>query len=400
MLFTDRYLKSLKPKEKRYEVLESLGFGVRVTPHGGVTFIYVYQFEGRNRRMTLGTYPSLTLSEARKKHAEARELFLKGIDPGAITQTAKEERKASPTVAELAEEYMEKWAKARKKSWKEDERMLNHDVISAWGRRKAKDITRRDVIILLDQIVERGSPIAANRTLCVVRKMFNFALSRDIIQTTPCAAIARPAEENRRDRIFTTDETRIFWDRLEIAHMDIGSKLALKLQLLTAQRCGEVSGAPWNEFDLVDGWWTIPPERAKNKMTHRVPLSKMTKDLLAEIKKVSGDSPWLFPSPRRGKPIGETALAHAVKKNLPVFGIPPFTPHDLRRTAASHMTSIGIPRLVVAKILNHAESGVTAVYDRHSYDQEKRQALDAWAKRLHEIVSDSIEENVVAFVAK
>ena len=107
--------------------------------------------------------------------------------------------------------------------------------------------------------------------------------------------------------------------------------------------------------------------------------------LLDQVKLHSGNSRWLFPSRQGDKPVLDTSIDHALHKNEAKFGIPSFTPHDLRRTAASHMTGMGVPRLTVSKILNHIESGITVVYDRHSYDQEKRLALDLWGEKLRKI---------------
>ncbi|MGH8627111.1 MAG: tyrosine-type recombinase/integrase [Gammaproteobacteria bacterium] len=127
-----------------------------------------------------------------------------------------------------------------------------------------------------------------------------------------------------------------------------------------------------------------PGRRLKNHLAHRVPLSLLARELLHDMPRL--DDRFLFSSPTGSKPTGDTSVDHAVRRNLDAFGVGRFTPHDLRRTAASHMTSMGIPRLVVSKILNHAETGVTAVYDRHSYDAEKRQALDTWGQKLEGIV--------------
>ncbi|MBF0400557.1 MAG: tyrosine-type recombinase/integrase [Magnetococcales bacterium] len=395
MKFSDRYIQSLKPKEQRYEVLEGLGFSVRVTPTGSKTFFMAYQFEGRNRRLTLGSYPEMKLTEARKKHADARQMLAKGVDPGALEQDAKREAHAAPTIAQLVTEYLEKWAKPRKRAWREDERVLNRDVVPRWGRRKAHAITRRDVIALLDEIMERDAPIMANKTLAIIRKMFNFAIGRSILETSPCLAIPAPAPTAQRDRVLSEEEIRTVWNGLDHANMDEGTKLAVKFQILTAQRKGEVVAAKWDEVDCVNGWWTMPLVKVKNKLTHRVPLSKEALALLEEIKALAGDSQWLFPSGQTANHIIATSVDHAVRKNLPVFGIDRFTPHDLRRSAATHMTSMGISRLTVGKILNHAEPGVTAVYDRHSYDAEKRIALDAWGRKLETIVTGQPESNVL-----
>jgi len=396
MKFTDRQIKNLKPSDKRYEVFEDRGFGVRVSPTGRKTFIYLYRMRGEvnKRRLSLGTYPAMSLAEAHRLYAEAREMVNQGIDPGAKAVAERQEDRKAPTVAELSAEYLEKWAKPRKRSWMVDKRIIEKDVLPRWGRSKAKDITRRDVIRLLDGVAERGG-VMANRTLAVIRKMFNFAVSRDILSTSPCTAVQAPAPENRRDRVLTAEEIKAFWLGLGRTRITEGIRLALKLQLVTAQRKGEVISSAWTDFDLDDGWWTIPAEKAKNGLPHRVPLSAMALNLLQTAKTIAGDSPWVFPSPRGPRHITPTAVDHALRLALKTLEMEHFVPHDLRRTAASHMTGMGIPRLVVSKILNHVEKGVTAVYDRHSYDNEKRQALEAWGYRLQNIIQGAEEEGKV-----
>lgn len=390
MKFTDRSIKSLKAERKRYEAWEDngKGFGIRVAPSGRKSWVYLYRFGGTARRITFGTYPAISLSGAHVKRAKAREDLEKGIDPGLELIAVKQSERDADIFAELAEEYLEKYAKPRKRSANEDERILRKDVIPVWGRRKAKDIRRRDVIALLDEIVERGSPIIANRTLAVIRKLYNWAMSRDIVDATPCAAIQAPSKENRRDRVLSDSEIKTFWTKLEEAKMSEGSKLALRLQLVTAQRKGEILSAAWSDLDLDDTVWTIPAEKSKNGLPHRVPLTDMAVELLSAIKEESGESRWLFPSAiYSNRHVTETSVNHALRLNLDVFGLEPFTPHDLRRTTASHMASGGVSRLVISKVLNHAESGITAVYDRHSYDKEKRMALEAWGRKLESILT-------------
>jgi integrase len=397
MKLTDALLRNLKPKPQRYLVWENHGFGVRVSPKGKRTFVYLFRHGGKARFLTLGTYPAMSLADAHKAHAEAMKKLEQGIDPGAVTVAERREERRAPTVADLAEEYLRLWARPRKRSWAVDNRILNKDILPEWGRRKARDITRRDVIRLLDGIVDRGAPIMANRTLAVIRRMFNFALSRDIVPVTPCLAVRAPAPEQRRDRVLTQEEIRAFWHGLEGAKMAEGTKLALKLQLVTAQRKGEVVSAAWDEVDLKDGWWTIPGEKTKNGLPHRVPLSPLALELLQAAKNITGESAWIFPSPQTDKHITPEAVDHALRRpGLEALGFS-FVPHDLRRTAASYMTGMGIPRLVVSKILNHIERGVTAVYDRHSYDREKRQALDSWGRKLQSIV-EGTETKVITLV--
>ncbi len=398
MRFTDRTIAALKPKAERYEVWEGgrTGFGVRVSPKGRKSWIYMYRFDGKARRMGLGTYPAISLASAHVKHAKAKELLEKGTDPGAQQVERKRAERNAETVADLIEEYLEKWARPRKRSADEDERILRKDVLPAWGKRKAREITRRDVIKLLDEIVERGAPIQANKTLAVVRKMYNFAISRDIVDTTPVAMVRAPAKENQRDRVLSAAEIRTLWRGLDNAPMSGGSKLTLKLQLATAQRKGEIVGAVLSEFDFEEAVWTIPAERSKNGQSHRVPLSALALGLIQEARELTGESPWLFPSPGGNGPVTPRSISHGLRKSLPTIDVENMTPHDLRRTAASFMTSLGISRLTVGKILNHVETGVTAVYDRHSYDAEKRHALDAWAAHLEGILSGKAKaDNVV-----
>ena len=391
MQFTEKYIQALKPKTARYDLREKSGdgFGIRVSPTGEKSWTFFYTFEGRKRRMTLGPYPSLTLADARIKYRAALKTLHQDQDPGLEKQKKLHDSKTALTIESLVSEYIEKWAKPRKRSWCEDQRILQKELTADWGKRKAKDISKRDIILLLDVIKDRGSPISANRTLAVIRRMFNFAVEQDIITVSPCTSIKAPAKENRRDRILNLEEIKVFWIGLEEAPMAELIKLALKLQLITAQRKGEVVMAEWSEIDLNSGWWTIPASKAKNGNLHRVPLSKLAKELLLEIKRLAEDSHWLFPSDKTKSHITPTAIDHAMRRCMTSFSnVESFTPHDLRRTAASHMTSIGIPRLVVSKILNHVESSVTAIYDRHSYDNEKQQALELLADSLNSILLD------------
>jgi integrase len=277
MKLTDMLLRNLKPQDQRYLVWGDHGLGVRVSPKGRRTFVYSYRHEGRARFLTLGEYPRMTLADAHKAHGEAMKKLEQGIDPGAETVAERRENREAPTVADLAEEYLAKWARPRKRSWKVDKRVLEKDVLPEWGRRKAKDILRRDIIRLLDRVAERGG-IMANRTLAVVRKMFNFAVTRDLVPVSPCIGVQAPAQENRRDRVLSAEEIKDFWQGLDNTRITPGIKLALRLMLVTAQRKGEVISAQWADINLDENWWII--RETKNGLPHRVPLSAPAVELL------------------------------------------------------------------------------------------------------------------------
>jgi len=264
-------------------------------------------------------------------------------------------------------------------------------LLPTLGKLRAKSIARRQIREVLDRIAARGAGVMANRTLALARKVFNFGMQNDIVTANPCAGMARPAAEQQRDRVLSEDEVRSVWSALDSEPAWVSG--AIRLYLLTAQRKDEILGMRWDEVDLASGWWTIPSERAKNGLAHRVWLNAPAQRLLKELRLRSGGSPFVFPSPRGDQPIA--TLQKPLKRIVGATTVE-FRIHDLRRTAASHMTSVGISRLTVSKILNHAEKGVTSVYDRHSYDAEKRDALEAWGRRLVEIVTSEVPDEAHA----
>lgn len=355
------------------------GLGLRVAPSGRKSWFVMYRCHGRLRRYTLGTYPALSLADARQLATDARHSVAHGGDPAAVRQADRQ----APTVAELATQYLDLYAKVHKRSWRGDARSLASDVLPAWGQRKAVDVRRRDVVILLDGIVARGSPIQANRVLALVRRMFNWAISRDLLEHNHCLQVHAPGKEHQRERVLSPEELVAVWTAFTA--LPRVWEVYMKVVLLTAQRSGEVRTLQWADVDLTSAWWTVPGERAKNGLAHRVPLSPPVLGLLHQLRRENSSTPWIFPSPKlQQRPITNVSVtARLVARQAGVC----YRTHDLRRTAASSMTSMGISRLVVGKILNHAEPGVTRVYDRHSYDAEKRQALEAWAAQVLALVT-------------
>ena len=354
------------------------GFGLRVSYGGRKAWILLYRHNRRKRRITIGPYPIIPLVEAREQAKTMLHDVALGKDPAAEKASYRE----SETVTDLAGEYLTKHAKVKKRSWRHDERTLLNDVLPAIGELKAKDVKRRDIICVLANVMER-SPIMANRTLEIVRKMFSWGMSQDIVETNPCLGVARPGEEHRRERVMTAQEICRFWNATSMEESKAGE--VLQLLFLTAQREGEVLRMRWHDVEQgQEWWWTVPGEVAKNGLPHRVPLSVPAVKLLKKINNWTPDSVYVFPRRGGGGPATASLVRKPMKRVRIVAELDDIVPHDLRRTAASFMTGMGIPRLTVAKILNHAEAGVTAVYDRHSYDPEKRHALEAWGQRLME----------------
>lgn len=385
-----KYIESLKTPEKRTEYFDKMvkGLCLRITEKGYRSWGLYFRFNNRLQRMTLGTLNALSLKDARKKARQNLNLVADGTNP-------LEEKKAArqaDTFDFLASEYLERHAKAKKKSWKEDDRIITADLLPAFGGIKAKDVARRDVRALLERKAQT-SPVMANRLRALLRKMFNWGISVEIVEDNPVLLVPLPTKAQQRDRVFTEEEIKTLWAEFDKEKFQTAA--AFKLRLITAQRGAEVFSLEWTELDLETGWWTIPSQKTKNGLSHRVPLSAQSARILETLKekqdqsKTRKGSPWAFPA-RRG--VGHlTTLQKAVERIRNRSGIKDFRGHDLRRTAASMMTGMGIPRLVVSKVLNHVEPGVTAVYDRHSYDIEKREALETWSKRLTVMVSNMKE---------
>ncbi len=380
--FTTRWVTAIKASDTiqlDYFDGRTVGFGLRVSRAGRKTWFCMYRHGARLRRLTIGPYPALTLADARERAKAALHEAARGGDPAAD----KKAERLAETFGELAQAYLEKYAKARKRSWREDARVIQRELLPRWGSRKAKDIKRRDVIALLDTIVERGAPIQANRVLALVRKIFNWGISRDIVENNPCVQVKSPGAEKQRERVLLETELRAIWLAFEQLDPIVGGMF--KLRLLTAQRGGEVESMRWLDLDLANGWWTIPASVAKNGRSHRVPLSSPALGILGAMQENARGEVWVFPSPTRTNQ-HITNVQKAAERVRDLSGVS-FVLHDMRRTAASLMTGMGTTRLVVAKVLNHVEVGVTKVYDRHSYDREKHRALDLWSSRLVEIIA-------------
>jgi integrase len=374
---TAKTLASLKPSEQRLDYFDTNlpGFCIRVTPNGVKTFSVLYRHAGRKRRYTIGTYPPLTLADARDKAKAALRSAEKGADPA----TAKRAEARADTFKELADLYMERYAKPKKKSWRDDDRRVNNVLVPKFGKIHAKAITRADVRLLLEEIAERA-PIEANRTLALLRRIFSWALSLDLVEASPCMGIPRPAQEAERERTLTDDEIRDVWAACEAE----GSQIAtiFQLRLITGQRGRELARMRWT--DIEDRWWTQPTGETKNRVAHRVWFSDLACKLLAAIPR---ESEWVFASPKKpSEPIVWTAKALARMRNA--AGVKDFQARDLRRTVATRMAEAGVDPRTVDRILNHKERGIIRVYNRYEFDKEKQQAWALWSRNLGRILSN------------
>jgi integrase len=355
-------------------------FGLRVTETGHKTWVVLYRMSGKLTWQTLGTYPPLSLADAREMAKDALADVQKGINPAAEKQTARD----ADTFDALADRYLTEWARRMKKpsSMREDERNIGKELRPVWGVRKANEIQRRDVIALVDGIAARGAEIHANRILALVSKIFNFAISKEIVETNPTHLVTKPGKECRRDRVLNPAEIRAAWESIEAESATTAA--LFKLLLLTGQRPGEVRGMPWSEVDLESRLWTIPAVRTKNKLVQRLPLVGQVLEILSGLSSTR-DSEYVFPGRFKDAPLaGHQKQLERIINHSKVE----FQARDLRRTFATSLASLGVSRMTIKKILNHSDGGdVTAIYERHGYDHEMREAMSLWDRRLRAIVS-------------
>lgn len=351
--------------------------------------------------MTIGHYPTTSLVDAREIAQTLQRRITEGIDPRRalpnrrIASAAQPSRPAAAnvdgkhTVAALAAEFMDRHIRATRKRPEYVEKILNNDVLPHWGQRDARTIGPREVIELLDGVVARGSGVMANRVAAVLGQMFKFGIHRAIVQSTPVQLLFRPGgKEKPRERTLSDAELTAYladpraytrFERLERVIM---------LLLLTGQRRGELALARWADIDFKAKTWTIPAENSKNGRQHLVPLSTWAIDEFKELRGMAHQSPWVLPSPDPAKPADAHQLTRSLAKCRARFkkrGIEPFTLHDLCRTCRTGLGRLKIPPHIAERVLNHSQEKMVATYDTGEYLDEKRAALDKWARHLRSL---------------
>jgi integrase len=406
---TQAAVERLKAPEKgRVEYWDSLlrGFGVRISaPQLGKskdtarrTWQVMYRVKGTGKlvRETLGAVAMIpNVGEARER---ARESMLKargGINPVAERRRAEEAatEKLPDTFKAIAERYLERYAKKQTKptTWRELKRQLEVDVFPKWADRPIGLITRQDVAELLDGIIDRGSPVQANRQLARLRTLFKWAIDEEIISSDPTAKVRKVIKEQARDRALSDDEIRLFWAGCDKLGWPFGP--LYQLLLVTAQRRDEVANLEWSELDLDKRLWVLPRERAKNDRAHAVHLSELAIEIIEALPKIGGADPrFVFTSTGHTPVSGFSRSKEALDRwmgELAGAAIEPWILHDLRRSAATGMARLNIAPHVVDKVLNHVSGtirGVAAVYNRFDYAEERRAALESWGRYIENLI--------------
>jgi integrase len=419
---TAKTVENIRPGDARREVPdgEVRGMYLVIQPSGAKSYVLRYRHAGKPRKLTIGPV-EMGLGEARKLAASARVAIATGKDPAgektlgkaAVKEAAHEARRAKRDVVEaVVAEFVDKHVRRNNKpsTGREYERLLEKEITTPWRGRRLADISRRDVNMLLDDVVARGAPIGANRILAILRKFCKWAVSREIIERSPVDGVLARSTETPRDRVLDDHELRVVW--LAADSLGWPFNAIVRLLILTGARRSEVAGMAWAEVDLEKKLWSLPASRAKNKRAHSLPLSSAAIDILKSLPHIENPNGLIFPAgftrQRTRGPVSvsgfsapKVRLGRAIANLAEADGSPPlaqFGFHDLRRSAASGMAKLGVDLHVIERCLNHASGtfgGVLGIYQKHKFEDAMQRAMDAWGAHVERLVTGAARDNVV-----
>jgi integrase len=365
------------------------GFGLKVTPKGRKVFIVLYRTGGAGsklRKYTIGPYGRVTLHQARVAAQKVFAAKLEGRDPAAEKREAKRR-----VVADRVEDLLETFIVQRlsqNRSGGEISRLLRREVGKPWAGRSIHEVSKRDVVEVVTAIEQRGAPVAANKALKAIKTFLRWCVGRAVLDQSPAEGVPLPSKEVARDRVLDDNElAQVILAARKIAGPYGG---IVELLTLTGQRREEVARLPWEEVDLARQLWTLPKSRTKNAKAHLVHLSEQS---MAVLTHADHRGPYVF-SLLGTKPF--PGFSRAKRRLDQLSGVTGWRLHDLRRTCVSGMARLGIAPHVADKILNHLSgtiSGVAAVYQRHEFLAERREALERWGTHVAHIVAEASSDS-------
>lgn len=429
---TDTAFRDIKPTAKELLFADGGGLYVRVRSRddgGAISFRLTYRVEGKQKWMTVGTYPTMSLKEARQERDKHKARLAEGIDPS-LEKQLEAERKRQKQLADKAaleatasrttvSQLFSRWEQLDLRNHKDKgasvRRLFEKDVLPTIGGLAVEDVKKAHIIAIVDTLLARGVDRLAKMTLSLMRQMFRFAQDRDIIETDPTATIRKAKigkQDVERDRVLSEAEIRELVTKLPSAHLTKTTECAVWIAIATGCRIGELLKAKWKDVDLDKGEWLIPPESSKNGEPLTVYLSLFAIQHFKVLQSINHGTPWCYPD-REGKnhvctktivkqltdrqleegkePMSNRSQhAHALKLSGGRW-----TPHDLRRTAGTMMTALGVLPDIADKCLNHKEQNrIRRTYLRHSYEAEKREAWRLLGERL-ELLTRADASNVI-----
>jgi integrase len=402
-MLTARLIESLKAELEPYRVpdMRASGLALRVSPSGLKTWDLAYRIKGstKGKRLSLGRYgdPGAGLEEARARAGRLTAAARQGVDLVARELEASEAKALAMTIGQLVELYISRRINGRLRSASTVARILRR-VLEPLSAMHAADVRRRDLSPLIERIAAQGRQRSAGYARQLIGTLFRWAETQDIVSVDPTKGLATFDLGTPRDRVLDADEIRALWPWLDSLPLAVAD--ALRFQLLTGCRIGEVVGMTSVEIDREKWLWTLPGSRSKNKHPRVTPLVGMARTII-ETRAIDGV---LFPS-ETGNALTSASVGSALLNRRSRLPIAMFRSHDLRRSAATGMHELGIARDVIGAIVGHSSEGGAAsrTLIRHYLKSDlilrKTRALEAWDGRLRAIISGELTENVVPLYA-
>jgi integrase len=399
---TDLKVKALRPDPVGEYIqgdTQVPGFGVRVRPSGTAAYVVMKRLPGDTKptRVTLGRVGEITLQEARERARTAASAVRRGVDVNqqkrealagrrvereTATRVRAETGYAPNTFGEVAARYIERECR-RLARGSEIERTIRRELLPSLGDRRLAELRRRDLNDIANGIVDSGRPAAAHKVREIGKRITSWADNEELIDRDPFEGGKNPVRREERARALSATEIAALWQAWETMGAPMGA--FMRVALATGQRRSEIATMERAELDLEARLWAIPGEKAKNRLAHLVPLSRLAIEILEGVP--SFDDRFVF-STRPGTHISGFSKAKARAAGL--SGVVDWRLHDLRRTAATRLAELGVAHPVVSKLLNHSPRGVmgvTSIYNRYEYLDERREAMQRWAQRITEIVN-------------
>lgn len=400
-------INNAKPKERPYKLTDGGGLILAVLPGGAKTWRYQYSLLGKRSWVTIGRYPEIGIADARDRHAEYRAMVERGEDPARARQNDKAQRKARAAINADEGQFKAfsiQWMKERLADKSEGYRKqiasrLERFVWPEIGRKSLDDVRPADVLRIIERL--RPTPKTAEAVRTNIQQIYNYAIQKLLVATNPALPLrgvitVPPAQHHRH-----LNETELgrFWRALEKQGAHYATIAATKLLMYSMCRKAEVLRAKWEEFDLEKALWNIPAERMKSKRPHRVYLSRQAVEVLEIMALHSAEGIYVFPSTQRGGvALADATLNHLFKRMD--FGVPDFSPHGTRGTAATLLREHGFSRDVVELLLAHTERSQTAAsYHHHELEAERRQALQYLADQIDRLAAMDAAGNVLRLKA-
>jgi integrase len=447
-------VRQAKATSAPYEVPDGGCAGLRLVIHPSGAKSWIMRFrspqerdrsgKGKATKLTLGPLADdgeasdgapkigqpLSLADARALATDAQRKISHGIDPASEHRTAKRAaRAAAPSnrIDDVFAEFMAKHVRKKRKGTPVREstrrktgRLLGlvpdgddlsswiasdpkSGVLAHWSGRDVQGITKRDVLDLLDSMVARGAPVAANRTLSTLKMAFGWCVKRDILAASPCDHIDAPSPETSQERELSGPELVAIWRAADRTGYPYGRMI--QVLMLTGQRLDEVLAAVRSEFDFAARIWTLPRPRTNNDREHRVPLSDQVIAILKDLPKIESKAGYLFTTTgdvpvsnlsRRKRRLDAATLAELRKIDPEISELVPWRQHHMRHTLKTWMQRARIPKDVRNAVQNHFDGDMDELYGHYSFEAEKRDALDRWARHLAALI-DGPAANVVTF---